>query len=169
MAGIKTLATPRLLLESMASKHLPFLVRLWRDPRLGVRTAQQAIEWLEQSDESWRRWGHGCWIGLNGLEAEMIGYAALTRRTIAGRNELEVAYAVMPDRWGEGLATEMTRAAIAAARFVSAAHTLVARVRPTNRASQRVAEKCGFQYEQTLTHAGATHLIFRHTFDNPLG
>lgn len=59
---------------------------------------------------------------------------------------VEVAYYLDPQVWGRGYATELVEASLAYA-FENVELPLIgAFAHPENRASQRVLEKCGFQY-----------------------
>ena len=83
---------------------------------------------------------------------------------IIGR-ELEVVGSIQsviaPDRRGEGLATELARAAIAVGFGPLGRETLVALTLPDNRASRRVMEKAGLGYERDVEHAGLPHVLYR--------
>ena len=68
-----------------------------------------------------------------------------------------LAYAVVSDPWGRGLATEL-----AVSRFeVGFAHLGVPEIAswtmPINHASRRVREKLGFRYERDFLFAGLKH------------
>lgn len=62
----------------------------------------------------------------------------------------EIGYALAPDFWNRGIATEATRAAINWGFREMGLHRIEARCDPQNIASARVMEKCGMEYEGTL-------------------
>ena len=62
----------------------------------------------------------------------------------------EIAYDVHPDYWGLGIASQVCRAILAWGNEALGLSRVTACVLPTNPASIRVLEKCGFRYEKTL-------------------
>ena len=89
--------------------------------------------------------------GLGGFVVELlenqqyIGNAILRHVEYKPGNDLEVGYALLPDCWGKGYATEITRALVAYAQENFGARRLVAFTAPENTASNHVLEKCGFR------------------------
>ena len=78
-----------------------------------------------------------------------------------GGDEVELAYALRSEYWGRGLATELARAAVAVGFERLGLREIVAFTLPTNRASWRVMEKTGFEYERDFVHRGLPHVIYR--------
>ncbi|HLU65345.1 MAG TPA: GNAT family protein [Kofleriaceae bacterium] len=86
---------------------------------------------------------------------EVVGGCGLHLR--AGPGAREIGYWVRPDRWGQGLATELSAALTRVAFEVDGVDRVDVRCDPANRASARVAEKLGYRHEATLRvrlHAG---------------
>lgn len=75
-----------------------------------------------------------------------IGCISLETR---GLDRLALGYVVTPEAWGQGLATEATRAMIGAAFTLTRAVEILANVRVENEASVGVLEKCGFRLAGT--------------------
>jgi RimJ/RimL family protein N-acetyltransferase len=73
---------------------------------------------------------------------------------------LAVAWAVMPARWGEGLATELARVSVRVAFERLELAELVAITLPDNTASRRVMEKSGFRYDRDIVHVGLDHVLY---------
>jgi ribosomal-protein-alanine N-acetyltransferase len=82
---------------------------------------------------------------------------------VGGNDEVELAYALMTEYWGQGLATEMVEAILAVVFEKLDITNLVCFALTTNRASQRVMEKAGFEYERDVVHAGLPHVLYRIT------
>jgi RimJ/RimL family protein N-acetyltransferase len=61
-----------------------------------------------------------------------------------GADRLNIGYALSPDVWGQGYATEATRAVAAAAFTLTPATEIETSVHVENAASRRVLEKAGF-------------------------
>jgi RimJ/RimL family protein N-acetyltransferase len=85
-------------------------------------------------------------ITLLGGKREPIGMLSLESR-LQGR--LTVGYALAPEVWGKGYATEAVRAAIEAGFSMTAAIEMLATAHIENPASRRVLEKCGFFHAGT--------------------
>ena len=77
-------------------------------------------------------------------EQQFLGYAGL--RPLPDRTTaLELTYAIAPDHWGRGLATEAADAVINwGFKTIAGLKEVVALSRHENPASIRVLEKCGF-------------------------
>ncbi len=82
---------------------------------------------------------------------------------IEGTREVEVAYAVVADRWGQEFATEMAEAAVDVALRILKLTSVVAFTLPSNKASRRVMEKIGFSYEREFVYADLPHVLYRLT------
>jgi ribosomal-protein-alanine N-acetyltransferase len=80
---------------------------------------------------------------------------------VSGHEAIEVGWAVAPDRWGEGIATELARASIELAFAEFDLDEVVSFTLTTNRASQRVMEKAGLGFERRIEHAGLPHVLYR--------
>jgi RimJ/RimL family protein N-acetyltransferase len=72
---------------------------------------------------------------------KVVGAISLERR---GGDRLTLGYALSPEVWGRGYATEAVRAVVAAAFGLTAAAAIEADVHVENPASRRVLEKAGF-------------------------
>jgi [ribosomal protein S5]-alanine N-acetyltransferase len=89
-----------------------------------------------------------------------VGRGGLRRTTVAGAECVEVLYAVRPDAWGRGYATEMARLALGEGRRMGLVE-VVGIAATTNVASRRVLEKAGLRIEATVQHAGIPHWLGR--------
>ena len=74
-----------------------------------------------------------------------------------------MTYALMAEYWGRGFATEMAEGILAVAFGRLHMTEVVCFTLTTNRASQRVMEKAGFEYERDIVHAGLPHVFYRLT------
>jgi ribosomal-protein-alanine N-acetyltransferase len=115
----------------------------------------------ERTIDHWERYGFGPWILRDRATGAMVGRGGLARTHVAGRDEVEVQWAIVPERWGEGLATELARAATEVAFTDVKLTEIVAFTLPDNIASRRVMEKAGFVYEQETEYAGLLHVLYR--------
>jgi [ribosomal protein S5]-alanine N-acetyltransferase len=166
---IERVQTPRMMLERLRPEHEGELRQVMLDPRV-VRwlsptpeapTPPNVAASLEARIEHWRRYGFGLWLLRDRATGEPIGRGGLQWTFVAGLNDVEVGWTVVPERWGEGLATEMASAAIEVARNELRLESIVAFTRPDNVASRRVMEKTGFVYEREITHLSVAHVLYR--------
>jgi RimJ/RimL family protein N-acetyltransferase len=92
---------------------------------------------------------------------QALGRVGLKRTTVAGTDDVEVAWAIAADRWGQGLATEMATEAVRVAFDQLELPDLVAFTLPGNAASLAVMARLGFVYEADVEHAGMRHVLYR--------
>jgi ribosomal-protein-alanine N-acetyltransferase len=80
---------------------------------------------------------------------------------LSGVNEVEIGYALYPQFWGRGLATEVAAACLELARGQLHLDSVVAVTTPSNGASQRVLLKIGLLHEREIVLEGARCSLFR--------
>jgi RimJ/RimL family protein N-acetyltransferase len=159
--------TARLYLMRLCAADLADLRRMHRDPGVmatlgGLRSDEETRAFLRRQVEHWERHSFGLWTArVRGAAGAFAGRGGLRRVTIGSRDEVEVAYAFMPDFWGRGLATELAVASVRAGLDVLGLAELVCFTQPANRASRRVMEKAGFRYERDVEHMGLAHVLYR--------
>jgi ribosomal-protein-alanine N-acetyltransferase len=90
------------------------------------------------------------------------GRGGLRNTVIDGKDEVEVAYGLMPEFWNRGLATEFVRAVVSIGLLKLRLSGLVCLTNPDNLASQRVMEKAGFEFVRDVIYKDEPHLLFRH-------
>jgi RimJ/RimL family protein N-acetyltransferase len=103
-------------------------------------------------DEHWQRHGFGYWVIH--LNHNPIGFCGLKTMTLNDRPVLNLFYRLIPSTWGSGIATEAATAVVEWADAHRPEHLLIARARPANSASQRVALKAGLHRAQPLDAQG---------------
>ncbi len=109
----------------------------------------------------WKKHGFGTWMFRDGLGGPFVARAGLRAVDVGSGLEVELFYGVHPERWGQGVATEVAKSVIDAAFDGVGLAELVGFTLPTNHASQRVMEKCGFRPAGEISHADLRHLLFR--------
>lgn len=72
-------------------------------------------------------------------------YIGLAKLTVTGESEAEIGYALLPEYWGQGYATEIVDCFVGYARRLKRFRRLFAIVDPGNPPSIRVLEKFGFK------------------------
>jgi [ribosomal protein S5]-alanine N-acetyltransferase len=127
----------------------------------GNRTAEQVREYLDDQLLHFARHGYGFWMFHSKADGRFVGRGGLRNIFVGGHDEVEVGYALMPEFWKQGLATEIAQASaeIGFARFELP--ELVSFTLPSNAASRRVMEKVGFQFELEIVYKELPHVLYR--------
>jgi RimJ/RimL family protein N-acetyltransferase len=163
---IATFQTPRLTAERLQAHHLGELCRMHGDPAVmatlgGLRPEDETRRFLAEGLAHWDRHGYGLWVVRDLRDTRFAGRAGLRHVHVGGADEVELAYALMAEFWGRGMATELSRALLTVAFEHLRLDDLVCFTLRTNRASQRVMEKAGFTFEREVSHAGMPHVLYR--------
>ncbi len=167
---IERVETPRLICERMRMDHLAEVSRLLRDPRVAATlwpggqppSEQEVVTSVADKERHWERYGFGLWLVRDRETGEMVGRGGLQRTTyVKDLDEVEVGWAIVPERWREGLATELALASIDVAFGPLELSEIVAFTLPHNVASRGVMEKSGFVYEREILHVGLVHVLYR--------
>ena len=161
--------TRRLLCRATRRGDLSDYQKLFADPRvrewlfpppLSPYGRRDVARLLRADIEHWNRHGFGPWTLVNHRTGAFVGRGGLAWTTVAGRRAVELPWSVVPERWGQGLATEAGAAAMDAAREWGI-DEVVAFTLTTNTASRRVMEKLGLEYAGEIEHAGLPHALYR--------
>jgi ribosomal-protein-alanine N-acetyltransferase len=158
----------RLLLTRIRAEDIDDMLQLHRDERVartlgGPRPDAEIAAQVHEIEAHWSRHGYGWWALRDPESGRFIGRGGLRQARVAGQAEVEVAYAVLPEYWGRGYATELARVAVAQGFITLGLDEIVAFTLPGNRASRRVMEKSGFAFERDIEHAGLHHVLYRLT------
>jgi RimJ/RimL family protein N-acetyltransferase len=164
---MQILETERLILRRLLPEDLDNLYALYRDEEIrryfpdGTRTYEETKEELE-----WFLNGHprhpelGLWATIYKPNGQFIGRCGLLPWTIEGRAEVEVAYLLAKDYWGQGLASEAARAIVSYAFEQLGLTRIICMMDPQNPASSRVAEKTGLHFERAMEDEGGPFLLY---------
>jgi RimJ/RimL family protein N-acetyltransferase len=149
------LETKRLVLRHQVLSDLDDLWALYCNPNItkyipdAPRSRAEAQEELE-----WHMHGHpkhpglGLWATIHKETGKFIGRCGLLPWTIDGQPEVEVAYTIAQDYWGQGLATEAAEGILQYGFEKLGLARLICLIDAENIASQRVAEKIGMSFER---------------------
>jgi RimJ/RimL family protein N-acetyltransferase len=125
-----------------------------------VREVRDRLEGIVE----WTRSGWGLWALEERESDRIVGLAGLF--PLAGEGpEIELAYHIVPSRWGRGYATEAGAALLEAAWRETALGQVVAIAVPENRASTRVMEKLGMSCQGPARHWD--HELVRYSIARP--
>jgi ribosomal-protein-alanine N-acetyltransferase len=161
--------TERMIGERLRLEHGPDLERLLMDPRV-TPTMWARDEPITPTDvraglrgklRHWESYGFGQWLMRDRQTGEMVGRGGPQWTSASGDNEVEIGWVIVPERWGEGLATELARASLAVAFGPLGLTEVIAYTLPDNTGSRRVMEKTGFVYDREIVYEGLRHVLYR--------
>ena len=144
------LETERLRLRPLDSDDLWFLLRLFNEPSFlenigdrGLQTPEQAALYLERGPgASYADHGDGLLAVERHEEPKAVGICGLVRRD--GLDAPDLGFAFLPEAWGQGFATEASRAVLESC-IDTEIERVLAVTSLTNDASMRVLAKLGFE------------------------
>ena len=95
---------------------------------------------------------HGFWAVELLEPGTFIGWVHLREDRLSAP-ELELGYRFIRTAWGQGFATEISRALVATAFEAGVCEFVSARTLKTNLASQRVMQKCGLSFREEFLYS----------------
>ena len=159
-----TLTTERLFLRHFHILDGEAMLHVFGDAEVmrfgdGVQTREWVEDWLRTCLERYHQtWGFGPYAVVERSSQAVIGYCGLFYfPDVGGQPEIEIGYRLARSVWGQGYATEAACAVRDFAFNTLGIKRLIAMIDPSNRASVRVAEKIGMQYEKEVMFEGYTH------------
>jgi ribosomal-protein-alanine N-acetyltransferase len=161
------LETKRLILRRLVLADLDDLWALYCDPDITRYIADAPLSLDETVEElEWHMNGHprypelGLWATILKETGQFIGRCGLLPWTIDGQNEIEVAYTIAREHWGQGLATEAAKGILQYGFEQLRLSRLICLIDSENIASQRVAEKIGMAFEREARDEKGPFLIY---------
>ena len=149
------LETKRLSLRHQVLEDLDDLWALYCNPEItkyipdAPRSREEAREELESHMHGHPRFPElGLWATVLKQTGKFIGRCGLLPWTIDGQEEVEVAYTIAQEYWGQGLATEAAQAILQYGFEKLKLSRLICVIEEGNIASQKVAEKIGMKFEK---------------------
>lgn len=150
------LQTDRLVLRELGPEHAADGFRLYGDPRVAkylggtppVSVEDEAARFAGHRERYWDARGYGLMAVFQKSDGAFVGICGHLRWEIDGAEEVEVAYALLPEHWGKGYATEAARALAQDAFDRLGCRRVISLVMPENAASAHVAVKNGMHLER---------------------
>jgi RimJ/RimL family protein N-acetyltransferase len=145
---IEQIETERLILRPISEDDVDALVALDRDPEVmryingGKPTPRSEVEAIVRSRIGQR------WLAFERSTGELVGWFGL--RAGDGEHDRALGYRLRRAAWGQGFATEGSRALISLAFTRLGAERVWAETMTVNTASRRVMEHCGLRYVRTF-------------------
>lgn len=161
--------TARMVGERLRRDHEDELVTLLLDPRVAetmwspheTRTREDVRAGIERKLLHWDHHGFGQWLFRDRITQAMVGRGGPQHTMASGRDEVEIGWVIVPERWGQGLATELAGASLEVAFGQLGLEDVIAYTQPDNPASRRVMEKSGFLYERDITFGSEPFVLYR--------
>lgn len=160
--------TDRLVAAPLTAADTALFERLWGDERVGqtlggTRDRDQVREVVAAGLEHWQRHGFGRWVLR--ADEEPVGTVKLSAWKGLGRPEVELGYALLPEFWGRGYATEAGAGALHHAHSSLSLAEVVAFTLPENHASLAVMQRLGFVGEEQVVIGRRVHVLRRRCFE----
>lgn len=164
---MKILETKRLILRHLAPGDRDDRFALYRDPEIRRYFPEGPLTYVETKEElEWFRNGHpahpelGLWATIHKETALFIGRCGLLPWTIEQRPEVEVAYLLAKEYWGQGLGTEAARGIVDYGVGQLHLSRLICMINPENQASVKVARNVGMTLEEEMQDEEGPFLLF---------
>jgi [ribosomal protein S5]-alanine N-acetyltransferase len=164
--AVEGFETARMRAEPIGPQHRDGLIAILGDPRVGatlggVASADAVDDQIGIMTRQWQENGFGWYAFLDRETGALVARGGPRRCHVAGNDEVEIGWTVAPERWNQGLATELGAASIDVAFGPLALADVVSFTLVDNIASRRVMEKLGFGFERHTDYAGWPHVLYR--------
>lgn len=144
--------TPRLVLRPLAFEDLDSLAALRADPDVmrligdgQTREKKDTEEGIRKSLLHWQQHNFGRWAVLSKEDATFLGSIELWRSEESG--EVELGFLFGKPHWGQGLATESSRAILRYGFETLMLDRIISGVLTDHKASRHVLEKLGLTHD----------------------
>lgn len=121
----------------------------------------QSMDWIERQLLRYNenRFGHYALISKE--KGVFIGQCGMLKQEIEGETEIEIAYHLLPEHWGNGYATEAAKKIRDYAIEHKICESLISIIDVRNMRSQRVAKKLGMKAGKRMQLFGLEVILFR--------
>jgi len=151
------LESDRLLLREFVLDDAEVFFRMVSDPDVtrytgdGGKTLDEARKGLaERVLRDYEIRGYGRWATVLKATGHVIGFAGL--KYLDDLREIDLGYRFFKEHWGQGLATEVSKAILAYGFESLQLERIIGIADIDNLASRRVLEKVGFTFEKFTTY-----------------
>jgi [ribosomal protein S5]-alanine N-acetyltransferase len=163
---VESIETNRLRGERIRESHWQFWQRIGSNPSVmatlgGVWNEEKARKKLQWNCDRWNNYGHGQWIFFDKLTGQFVGRGGIRKVILTDREEVELGYSLMPEFWGQGLATEIGEKAVSIAFQEFSYSSVVGYTLVDNQKSERVLQRLGFSFERNIIYNRQPHVLYR--------
>lgn len=153
----------------VSDSDLPYLALVFGNAEVGktlggTRSDDEIVAIYARWRDLWEQHRYGPFL-FRGAGDTFVGYSGVQPAPIGEPGDIELLYGILPNFWGSGVATRMSRLVVDWAFDRPAINSLVAYTLKTNHASMGVMKKLGFSYERDIEKAGLPHVFYRLTRD----
>ncbi|TXL73884.1 GNAT family N-acetyltransferase [Vineibacter terrae] len=157
-----TVITARLILRPLIERDAPAYadiryhpeVARWLPASAGGDPVDNAARTIAYFAQCWASDGHGPWglfLKEGDEEGKLIGHGGL-RVIPEFDGQTEILYALHPEAWGKGYATELGRVSLRYGFERRGLPSIFAITKPDNHASQAVMTRLGMTYRKRVTY-----------------
>jgi len=152
---VPEIETRRFLLRQITAEDVDEWTRLkyadpemmWYMPKSDLAPKERAKRAFGFFAGAWSQYGYGAWVITDKHNSQLVGDCYLESEDISGSGEVEIGYDVGKEYWGQGVATEASRAALRFTFENSSVERIVGVATRDNIGSWRVLEHLGFIFE----------------------
>ena len=127
---------------------------------------ERVQEFVSRQCENWEKYRICLWKLLPKDGDSLIGICGLQH--LPETSDVEIGWWLAPSHWGQGLATEAARQAVAYGFEVVNLRRIVAIAQAANRDSLRVMDKIGMRFEREAMHKGIRVVLYAITREHYL-
>jgi ribosomal-protein-alanine N-acetyltransferase len=137
----------------------PLEIYIGIDVSLPAQT--KATNWIELQLKRYASNDFGHLAAIEKESGQLIGVGGLIKREVNLKEELEISYSIIPQFWGSGYATEISRQMKKYALENRLSDSLISIINVENIASKKVASKNGMKISGTTIYKGMNVDVFR--------
>ncbi|WP_264564643.1 GNAT family N-acetyltransferase [Flavobacterium sp. N3904] len=161
--------TERLQFRFLQIEDFDVWIKLFEDTEvcrfLGVDKIETPNErcrlWFEMTLERYKKDLGGANVLLDKATNKIIGQSGLIVREIEGKQEIEIAYSILPEYRNKGFASESTKKCKDFAFENNFSQSLISIINTENCNSEKVAQKNGMKNDKTIEYNGMLVNIYR--------
>ena len=165
MSNQYILDTERLQFRLITLTDIDNLMQIFSDPIAmqyypNVKDKDEAIKWIECIIDTQDKFNFSMMACELKNSNTFVGQCGFLMQDVNGKKEVEIGYLFVRKYWNNGYATEATIACKLYA-FSNKIDSVISLIRPENKASLRVAEKNGMNYNEAIYKSGLLHRVYR--------
>ncbi|MCB0762331.1 MAG: GNAT family N-acetyltransferase [Flavobacteriales bacterium] len=162
------LTTERIEFRTLTVEDIPSWLPFFENPEdiqyVGVDTTLSpealATQWITKQLERYVEQGLGHLALCHKTSGTFMGVGGLLPRKVDDRPYLEIAYSLLPQYRGKGIATEAASALRDFGQHYLPEHQLISIIAQENHGSQQVARKLGMHIVDETTYLGLSVFLF---------
>jgi ribosomal-protein-alanine N-acetyltransferase len=161
----KILETERLYLRELNINDAEYFYLLNLDKEVMKYTGEGSFENIEKAKdflknyEHYEKYGFGRWAVINKENGEFLGWCGL--KFTEKLNEYDIGFRFFKKHWNKGYATESSKACLSYGINELKMIEILGRAMKENKASIRVLEKIGLEFEKEFDFDGSIGVIYK--------